>query len=96
MRADAIRMLLAAVDTMQPATYLEPHARDIHPADLPALLGISSQEARLILEEADARNLLNISDSGSLALTDLGRQELTPSSNQDALTPDLAYVASNI
>lgn len=35
MNADAIKMLLAAVDTMQPATYADPHARDIHLADLP-------------------------------------------------------------
>lgn len=52
MNADAIRMLLAAVDTMQPATYADPHTRDIHLADLPALLGVSSQEAHLILDEA--------------------------------------------
>ena len=96
MHADTIRMLLAAVDAMQPSTCSDPHARDIHLADLPALLGISPHEAQLILDEADAMELLDVSDSGRIALTDLGRQVLAQSPNPNALTSELAFLALDI
>lgn len=96
MRADAIRMLLATVDTMHSATYADPQSRKIHPTDLPALLGVSVQEAQLTLDEATNAGFLGISGSGALFLTGLGRKELAQSTLEDALVPDLACLGMDI
>lgn len=96
MRADAIKLLLATVDTMQSATYADPHLREIHPVDLPTLLGISSQEVQLILGEAVAAGLLSIHVTGAITLTVLGRNELAQSEVLATSTPGLCYLGSDI
>lgn len=96
MHADAIRMLLATVDTMQPTSYADPQSREIHPADLPALLGVSSQETQLILDEAVKAGFLCISTSGDIILTRLGKYELAQSTVSATSPPDLFYFGSDI
>lgn len=94
MRNAAIAMLLDTVETMQPGSYVDPQFREIHPADLPALLGMSAKEAQLILGEALEVDLIRISPSGGVSLTDRGRQELAQV--KVPLVPDLAHIGSGI
>lgn len=71
------RTLLATIRTMHDSMPSDSQDREIYPADIHILLGISDEEAQCLLADALDRRLINLSKQGSLQLTGLGREDLS-------------------
>lgn len=76
MNAVFSRTLLATIRTMHDSMSSDSQNREIYPADIHILLGISDKEAQRLLADALERRLIRISSQGSLRLTGHGKGAL--------------------